>query len=72
MFEGSCSGKRLVSLAERDIEGDASDGDATPRVRGLNTHPEHRSRGSPCGRRAGRDDRGSGHRDAQPSGGAAA
>ena len=31
MFEGSCSGKRLVSLAERDIEVDASDGDAAPR-----------------------------------------
>lgn len=37
MFEGSCFGKRLVSLAERDIEGDASEGDAAPRVRGSNT-----------------------------------
>ena len=37
MFEGSCSGKRLVSLAERDIEGGASDGDAAPRIRGSNT-----------------------------------
>ena len=68
MFEGSCSGKRLVSLAERDIEGDASDGDAAPRVRGSNTLSEHRSRGSPCGRWGGRDGRGCGHRGGSSSG----
>ena len=62
MFEGSCFGKRLVSLAERDIEVWASDGDAAPRVRDLNT-PNSRSRGSPCGRWGGRDGRGCGHRD---------
>ena len=68
MFEGSCFGKRLVSLAERDIEGGASDGDAAPRVIGPNTLPEHRSRDSPCGRRGGRGGRGCGHRDGLFSG----
>ena len=49
------------------LRGDASDGDAAPRVRGLNT-PNSRSRGSPCGRWGGRDGRGCGHRDGLSSG----
>ena len=51
--------------------GDASDGGATPMIRGSNTPTLHRSKGSSCGRWAGRGGRGCGHRDVLSSDGAA-
>lgn len=53
------------------LRADASDGGATPMIRGSNTPTLHRSRGSPCGRWGGRGGRGCGFRDGLSSDGGA-
>lgn len=58
-------------FASLTFRGKASDGYAASWTTGSNTPTGHRSRGSSCGRWAGRGGRGCGHRDVLSSDGAA-